>query len=64
LQVKARRLRKIRVNDLIDPLPVPLDTPYSLVLESNVRVVVQLGRMSTASPNLASYVVTPYYRRP
>lgn len=48
LEVKGERLRKIRINDLIDPLPVPLETPYSLVIESSQRIIVQFTRMNTS----------------
>src|SRR5688572_27819640 len=35
ISVKAKRIRKIRFNDLIDPLPVPLDTPFGFVVTSS-----------------------------
>ena len=48
IRVKARRLRKIRFNDLIDPFPLPLDTPYGFIVTSNEKVIVQFSRMNTA----------------
>jgi hypothetical protein len=48
LKVKPRRLRKIRFNDLIDPLPVPLETAYGAYIRSTVRVVVQFSKMITS----------------
>ncbi|RAW02919.1 sensory rhodopsin transducer [Pseudochryseolinea flava] len=59
--VKSERLRKIRFNDLINPLPIPLDTPFSFVLVSSVPVIVQFSRVITAQRELAGIVVTPYY---
>jgi hypothetical protein len=47
LDVPARRVRHVRVNDLIDPEAPPLDTPYAGVLESDVPVVVQFSRRDT-----------------
>ena len=61
LEVKARRVRKIRFNDLIDPLPVSLETAYGFSIHSNIRVVVQFTRMDTSSRNVASFLVTPYH---
>lgn len=48
LEVPARRLRRIRFNDLIDPQALPLDTPYAALVEANVPIVVQFTRMDTA----------------
>lgn len=47
LAVPARRVRQVRLNDLIDPEALPLDTPYSVLIQSNVPVVVQFGRQDT-----------------
>ncbi|MEV0002674.1 sensory rhodopsin transducer [Micromonospora sp. NPDC050980] len=43
--VGARRVRHVRVNDLIDPEAVRLDRPYGCVLRSPVPVVVQFLRL-------------------
>lgn len=48
LKVHARRTRHIRMNDLIDPEAMPLDTQYSAVVRSNVPVVVQFTRTDTS----------------
>lgn len=60
-QVPGRRVRKIRINDLIDPLPVSLDRPYALVIRSDLPLVVQFSRQSTASAchALASTIAYP-----
>lgn len=64
IDVKARRVRKIRLNDLIDPLPIPLDTPYGLLLNSSENIIVQFSRMDTSGRDVASFVVTPYFQTP
>lgn len=48
LEVGARRVCHVRVNDLIDPQAVPLDTPYAAVVESDVPVVVMFLRKDTS----------------
>ena len=45
--VGARRTRHVRINDLIDPLAVPLETDYAAVIESDVPIVVQLNRLDS-----------------
>jgi len=59
--VPARRMRKIRFNDLIDPLPVPLDKPFAFVLKSNVEVVVQFSRANTGFREATGFCVTPFH---
>jgi hypothetical protein len=48
LVVEGRRVRSVRVNDLIDPEAVPLDTPYALLIEASVPIVVQFTRVDTS----------------
>lgn len=48
IEVAAKRVRQIRVNDLIDPQAMPLDTDYAAVIESNVPVVIQFNRVDTS----------------
>ena len=48
LKIDARRVRKFRFNDLIDPEAVLLDRDYGALIESSVPVVVQFTRQSTA----------------
>ncbi len=45
--VAARRTRHLRFNDLSDPAPVPRDTDYASVFESDVPVVVQHTRLDS-----------------
>jgi len=45
--VPARRTAHLRFNDLSDPAPVPRDTNYASVIESDVPIVVQHTRLDS-----------------
>jgi hypothetical protein len=45
--VPARRTLHLRFNDLQDPEPIPLDTDYASVFESDVPIVVQHTRLDS-----------------
>ncbi len=47
VKVLARRTLHLRFNDLTDPEPVPLDTDYASVFESDVPIVVQHTRLDS-----------------
>ena len=47
IKVPARRTLHLRFNDLTDPEPVPLDTDYASVFESDVPIVVQHTRLDS-----------------
>lgn len=47
LSVAPRRVRAVRMNDLIFPYAMPLETPYAAVIASDVPVVVQFTRQDT-----------------
>lgn len=47
VEIKPKRLRKIRINDLIDPEAVRLERNYGCYIRSNVPVVIQFSRMNT-----------------
>jgi hypothetical protein len=47
LVVGARRTKHLRFNDLNDPAPVPRETDYASVIESDVPVVVQHTRLDS-----------------
>ena len=51
--VPARRTRHVRFNQLDDPEPIPQDTDYASVLESDVPVVVQHTRLDSRQAELA-----------
>ncbi len=47
IQVPARRTKHVRFNDLTHPAPIPLDTDYASLIDSNVRIVVQHTRLDS-----------------
>jgi hypothetical protein len=53
LTVPARRTVHMRFNDLEDPEPIPRDTPYAAVVESDRPIVVQHTRLDSRQPALA-----------
>ncbi len=50
LQIEGERVRCVRVNDLIDPEALRLETPYALLVRSSVPIVVQVARYDTRQP--------------
>jgi hypothetical protein len=53
LTVPARRTSHMRFNDLTDPAPIPLDTNYAALIESDVPVVAQHTRLDSRQAELA-----------
>jgi hypothetical protein len=53
VKVEGRRIRKIRINDLINPYPVILEKEYGIMIESDEPVVVQFLKMNTGNKNLS-----------
>jgi hypothetical protein len=51
--VPARRTLHLRFNDLTDPAPIPRDTDYSSIFESDVPIVVQHTRLDSRQAELA-----------
>jgi hypothetical protein len=49
LRVGPHRLRTIRFNDLIDPLPIPLDKDFAAVIRGSGPIVVQCARFDSTS---------------
>jgi hypothetical protein len=47
LMVAARRTKHLRFNELTDPEPIPKETPYASVIESDVPIVVQHTRLDS-----------------
>jgi len=45
--VSPRRTLHVRFNDLEDPEPIPVDTDYASVIESDVPIVVQHTRLDS-----------------
>jgi hypothetical protein len=53
ITVLAQRTLHLRFNDLRDPEPVPRDTDYASLFESDVPIVVQHTRLDSRNPNIA-----------
>ena len=47
LTVPARRTKHVRFNELKDPEPIPADTDYASVIDSDVQIVVQHTRLDS-----------------
>jgi hypothetical protein len=58
--VPARRTLHLRFNDLTDPEPVPRDTPYASVIESDVPIVVQHTRLDSRRAEIALMTTMAY----
>ena len=58
--VGARRTLHLRFNDIDDPEPVPRDTDYASVIESDVPVVVQHTRLDSRQSELALLTTIAY----
>ena len=58
--VKALRAKHVRFNEFTDPKPVPHDTDYASIIDSDVPVVVQHTRLDSRQPALALMSTTAY----
>jgi len=58
--VPARRTLHLRFNDLTDPAPVPRNTDYASVIESDVPIVVQHTRLDSRQSALALLTTMAY----
>lgn len=58
--VPSRRTLHLRFNDLKDPEPVPLDTDYASVFESDVPIVVQHTRLDSRRAEIALLSTVAY----
>jgi hypothetical protein len=58
--VAARRTLHLRFNDLKDPEPVPRDTDYSSVFESDVPIIVQHTRLDSRHAEVSLLSTTAY----
>jgi hypothetical protein len=45
--VPPRRTTHLRFNELVDPEPIPKETPYASVIEADVPIVVQHTRLDS-----------------
>lgn len=60
LTVPAKRTLHMRFNDLKDPAPVPLETNYSSVIDSDVPIVVQHTRLDSRQSENALLTTIAY----
>ena len=51
--IPAQRTLHLRFNDLVDPSPVPRDTDYASVFESDVPIIVQHTRLDSRRAEIA-----------
>jgi hypothetical protein len=58
--VAARRTLHLRFNDLHDPEPIPRDTAYSSVFESNVPIIVQHTRLDSRRAEVSPLSTVAY----
>jgi hypothetical protein len=60
LTVPAGRTKHLRFNNLKDPEPVPLGTPYASVIRSDVPIVVQHTRLDSRQAQNALITTMAY----
>lgn len=58
--IGPRRTLHLRFNDLTDPEPIPTDTDYASLIESDVPIVVQHTRLDSRRAELALMTTTAY----
>jgi hypothetical protein len=58
--VTARRTLHLRFNDLDDPHPIPRDTDYASVFESDVPIIVQHTRLDSRRAEVALLSTVAY----
>src|SRR5215831_2245254 len=58
--VAARRTLHLRFNDLDDPKPIPHDTDYASVFESDVPIIVQHTRLDSRRAEVALLSTVAY----
>lgn len=61
INLGVQRTLHQRFSDLDDPAPVPRDTSYASVIESNVPIVVQHTRLDSRHPNIALLSTIGYH---
>ena len=58
--VPARRTLHLRFNDLRDPVPIPRDTEYASVFESDQPVVIQHTRLDSQRTEIRLFSTTAF----
>lgn len=64
LKVPAQRLRKFRMNDLIDPFPIRLERNYGCLIRASHPVVIQFVRRQVQANSLAITGTTAFAMEP
>lgn len=61
-EVQPKKVRCFRMNNKTDmcDFVVPFDTQYAMKIESNVKIVLQYGRLDNRQTNLAYYTTLGY----
>jgi hypothetical protein len=60
VSVGARRTLHLRFNDLTDPQPIPRDTDYASVFESDAPIIVQHTRLDSRRAEIALVSTVAY----
>jgi hypothetical protein len=60
LTVPARRTKHVRFNELKNPEPIPKDTDYASIIESDVPVVIQHTRLDSRQAENALLTTIAY----
>jgi hypothetical protein len=60
LTVPRQRTRHVRINDLQEPEPIPRDTDFSIVIRSDVPIVVQHTRLDSRQAENALMTTIAY----
>jgi hypothetical protein len=60
ITVAARRTLHLRFNDLSDPQPIPCDTDYASVFESDEAIIVQHTRLDSRHSEVSLLSTTAY----
>lgn len=60
VMVPARRTLHLRFNDLRDPVPIPRDTEYASVFESDQPVVIQHTRLDSRRAEISLFSTTAF----
>lgn len=60
ITVPARRTQHVRFNNLTDPEPIPRDTDYASIIESDVPIVVQHTRLDSRQAENALLTTIAY----
>jgi hypothetical protein len=61
ISVPPKRTKHVRFNELKDPEPIPPDTEYASVFQSNVPVVIQHSRLDSRQSENALMTTIAFY---